>query len=127
MFETLSPVLNPEPWESSNTALRFKAANNIHYYISKGLCPSMHLPHVGGFRNLLSLSWDMKTCITAEEFFFDRSECGSSTLFRNVLTSIVSYSNRRKTSLPPREKLESSTGSSILQQLIQTHYIFMTC
>jgi len=49
MFETLSPVINPESWESSNTALRFKAANVIHYYVAKCLCPSMHLPHVSGF------------------------------------------------------------------------------
>jgi hypothetical protein len=100
LFETLSPVLNPEPWEYSNTALRFKAANTIHYYVAKGLCPSMYLPHVGGFKNLLSVLWNMKTCIPAEESF-DRSEIGGSTNFRNVRTYIVSYSSRRKTLLIP--------------------------
>jgi hypothetical protein len=104
MFETLSPVLNPEPWESSNTALRFKAANNIHYFVAKVLCPSKPLPHVGGFKNLLYVFWDMKTCIPAEDSF-DRSESGGSTLYRtlyrNVRSYIASYSIRRKISLPP--------------------------
>jgi len=49
MFETLFPVLNPEPWESSNNAVRFKAANIIHYVV-KGLCPSMHLFHYADLR-----------------------------------------------------------------------------
>jgi len=99
MFETLSPVLSPEPWEASNIALRFKAADIIRHYVAKNLCPSMHLSHVGGFKNLLSVLWDMKSCIPAEESF-DRSESGRNTLFRNVRTYIVSYSNRRKTSIP---------------------------
>ena len=85
MFETLSPVFNPEPWKSSNNALRFKAANSIHYYIAKGLCPSMHLPNVDGFKYLLSVFWDMKTCIPAEDSS-DRNKSGDSTLFQTSVS-----------------------------------------
>ena len=99
MLETLFPVLNPEPWEPSNIALRFKTVNNIYHFIIKGLYPNMDPPHLGGLKNLLYVLWGMMTCIQAEDSF-DSSESGGSTLLRNVRTYIVSYSSRRKTALP---------------------------